>query len=58
MESVVPTVLAVLAVVLFVAALAAMAVGELLVAGLCFLSASVVIYFRETRAGAGGAGHE
>jgi hypothetical protein len=26
------------------------------VAGLCFLSASVVIYFRETRVGTGGTG--
>jgi hypothetical protein len=56
MGSVVPTVLAVLAVGLFVAALVAMAAGELLVAGLCFLSASVVIYFRETRVGTGGTG--
>jgi hypothetical protein len=56
MGSVVPTVLAILAVGLFVAALVAMAAGELLVAGLCFLSASVVIYFRETRVGTGGTG--
>jgi hypothetical protein len=56
MGSVVPTVLAVLAVGLIVAALVAMAAGALLVAGLCFLSASVVIYFRETRVGTGDAG--
>jgi uncharacterized membrane protein YjjP (DUF1212 family) len=49
MGSVVPTLLAAVAVGLFGVALAAMSVGELLVAGLCFLSASVVIYLRETR---------
>jgi uncharacterized membrane protein YjjP (DUF1212 family) len=48
MGSVVPTLLALVAVGLFVVALAAMAAGELLIAGLSFLSASVVIYLRET----------
>ncbi|MEF8780561.1 MAG: hypothetical protein V5A46_07765 [Haloferacaceae archaeon] len=46
---VIPTTLAVLAVALFGLALLAMAIGEFLVAGLCFLSASIVIYLRETR---------
>ena len=49
MVDTVSMILAVGAVVLFGVALASMAVGELLVAGLCFLSASIVIYLRETR---------
>lgn len=49
MVEVVPTGLAILAVGLFGFALYGMAVGSLTVAGLSFLSASIVIYFRETR---------
>jgi hypothetical protein len=49
MVDTVSMILAAGAVVLFGVALVAMAVGELLVAGLCFLSASIVIYLRETR---------
>lgn len=41
--------LAVLAAALLLTAIGAMAAGELAIAGLCFLSASVVIYLRETR---------
>jgi hypothetical protein len=41
--------LAILAVALMLVALGAMTVGELGVAGVCFLSASIVIYLRETR---------
>ena len=41
--------LAILAVALMLVALGAMAAGELGVAGVCFLSASIVIYLRETR---------
>lgn len=44
------TILAVLAVALMLFALLAMAGGEFLVAGLSFLVASLVIYYRETRA--------
>lgn len=43
------TALAVLALVLILVAVGAMAAGELAVAGVCFLSASIVIYLRETR---------
>lgn len=43
------TAAAALAVLLVVAALVSMANRELAVAGFCFLSASVVIYFRATR---------
>lgn len=43
------TAAAVLVVLLFGAAVVSMANGELRVAGFCFLSASVVIYFRATR---------
>lgn len=43
------TVLAVLVVVLFGVALYALADGQLTVAGLSFLSASITIYLRETR---------
>lgn len=42
--------LAVLAVGLIGAAILSMSAGNLLLAGLCFLSASLVIYFRETNA--------
>ncbi|MDS0476190.1 hypothetical protein [Natrinema sp. 1APR25-10V2] len=42
--------LAVLAVVLFLLALTAMYVEALLLAGLCFIGLSLVIYLRETRA--------
>ncbi|MEF8783684.1 MAG: hypothetical protein V5A39_05885 [Haloarculaceae archaeon] len=48
--------LAVGAVALFGVAIASMAAGELLVAGLCFLSASIVIYLRETRLNDDGVG--
>jgi len=41
--------LTILAVALMLVALGAMTVGELGVAGVCFLSASIVIYLRETR---------
>ena len=41
--------LAVLAAALMLVAVGAMAAGELSIAGVCFLSASVVIYLRETR---------
>jgi uncharacterized protein YjeT (DUF2065 family) len=43
------TAAAALIVVLFGAAVVSMANGSLRVAGFCFLSASVVIYFRATR---------
>lgn len=49
MASVPATVLAVLAVLLIAAALGAMAIGDLMLAGFSFMSASLVIYFRETR---------
>lgn len=49
MENIVPTALALLAVALIVAALAAMAARNLMAAGFSFLSASLVIYLRETR---------
>ncbi|PSQ18964.1 hypothetical protein BRD00_03485 [Halobacteriales archaeon QS_8_69_26] len=42
--------LAVLAAVLILVALLAMTAGEVLIAGLCFFSASLVIFLRETRA--------
>lgn len=45
-----PTLLAALTLALLLLAVVAMTRGELLVAGLSFLSASVVIYLRETRA--------
>ena len=41
--------LAVLAVALMLVAIGAMAAGKLATAGVCFLSASIVIYLRETR---------
>jgi uncharacterized membrane protein len=47
----VPTALAALVVVAFAAALWTMAAGRLTVAGLCFLSASLLIYLRERRLG-------
>jgi hypothetical protein len=43
----VPTALAAFVVVLFAAALVTMAADRLTVAGLCFLSASLLIYLRE-----------
>jgi len=43
----VPTALAALVVVLFAVALVTMAADRLRVAGLCFLSASLLIYLRE-----------
>ncbi|WP_338737818.1 hypothetical protein [Haloplanus salilacus] len=43
----VPTALAALVVVLFAVALVTMAADRLSVAGLCFLSASLLIYLRE-----------
>lgn len=43
-----PTLAAVLAGLLVVVALALAAAGDLAIAGLCFLGASLVIYFRET----------
>lgn len=49
MSRVVATALALLAVLLIGGALAAMAGGDLRAAGLSFLSASLVIYLRETR---------
>lgn len=45
----VPTSLAILAVALIGVALYAMTIDRLTVAGLSFLSASIVIYLRETR---------
>jgi uncharacterized membrane protein YjjP (DUF1212 family) len=49
MVELIPTGLAVLAVVLFGLALLAMTQGSFGVAGVAFLGASVVIYLRETR---------
>lgn len=49
MSRVVATALALLAILLIGGALAAMASGDLQIAGLSFLSASLVIYIRETR---------
>ncbi|WP_254274544.1 hypothetical protein [Haloarcula marina] len=49
MAELIPTALAVLATALIGTALVAMTVGELRAAGFCFLCASLVIYFRETR---------
>jgi len=49
MAELIPTGLALLAVALFALALLAMSTDRLTVAGLCFLSASIVIYLRETR---------
>lgn len=49
MTDLLPTALALLAVALMGAALLAMAGGELMAAGLSFLSASLVLYLRETR---------
>ncbi|MEF8856227.1 MAG: hypothetical protein V5A16_02260 [Haloplanus sp.] len=47
MSEVVPTVLVLLTVAAFAAALWLMAAGRLSLAGLSFLSASILIYFRE-----------
>jgi hypothetical protein len=49
MAELIPTVLAVVAVALFGIALWAMSAGSFALAGLSFLSASIVIYLRETR---------
>ncbi|SEG76507.1 hypothetical protein SAMN04488133_3742 [Halobellus limi] len=49
MVNVLATVAAVFVVVLFAVALLALAAGEFAVAGVVFLSASIVIYFREKR---------
>lgn len=49
MVDVVRTGLALLVLVLFGLALVAMTAGDLTFAGISFLSASLVIYFRETR---------
>ncbi|MDS0261169.1 hypothetical protein NDI56_17350 [Haloarcula sp. S1CR25-12] len=49
MVELIPTALAVVAAGLVGAALLAMTVGSLRAAGFCFLCASLVIYFRETR---------
>jgi len=43
------TAIAVFVVVLFGVALVSMSTGALRIAGLCFLSASVLMYVRETR---------
>lgn len=56
MVDIVPTVLAVVAVSFFGVALWAMTTGDLLLAGLSFLSASFVIYFRETHFSGGSSG--
>ena len=47
----VPTALAVVAVALFAVGLGAMTAGSYAVAGTSFMSASIVIYLRETRTG-------
>jgi hypothetical protein len=49
MENALATAAAVFVVVLFAVALLAMAAGNLAIAGVVFLSASLVIYFREKR---------
>jgi hypothetical protein len=49
MVNVPATLVAVLVVALFGAALLAMAAGDYAAAGVSFLSASILIYFRETR---------
>ncbi|MFD1599390.1 hypothetical protein [Halobellus rarus] len=49
MENVLATAAAVFVVVLFAVALLAMATGDFAVAGVVFLCASIVIYFREKR---------
>jgi len=49
MAELVPTALAGLAVVLFGVALFSLRAGNFAVAGMSFMSASLVIYFRETR---------
>ncbi|WP_276273231.1 hypothetical protein [Haloarcula litorea] len=51
MADLIPTALAVLATALIGTALIAMTVGNLRAAGFSFLSASLVIYLRETRYG-------
>ena len=51
MVRLIPTALAVLATALMGTALIMMTIRDLQVAGLCFLSASLVIYFREKRYG-------
>lgn len=49
MSQLLSTMLATLAFVLFLLALAAMYAETLLLAGLCFIGLSLVIYLRETR---------
>lgn len=49
MVDIAPTALALLAVALIVAGLGSMAARNLMAAGFSFLSASLVIYLRETR---------
>ncbi|MDS0300110.1 hypothetical protein NDI76_15295 [Halogeometricum sp. S1BR25-6] len=48
MPELLPTAAAALVVLLFAAALALMASGDLRAAAFCFLGASLIIYFRET----------
>ncbi|MEF8851921.1 MAG: hypothetical protein V5A44_00430 [Haloarculaceae archaeon] len=56
MVEVIPTVLAVLTVLLLGVALLAMTAERMTVAGFCFLSASLIIYLRETRSTDGATG--
>lgn len=49
MENPLATAAAAFVIVLFIAALAAMTIGNYAVAGVFFLSASIVIYLREKR---------
>lgn len=51
MTDVLPTGLAILAALLMGAAVLAIAGGDLMAAGMSFLSASLVLYMRETRFG-------
>lgn len=57
MVEVIPTVLAAVAVLLLATALLAMTAERMTVAGFCFLSASLVIYLRETRSTDGAPGN-
>lgn len=54
MAELIPTALGLVAVTLFVTALLSMWAGNLQIAGLSFLSASLVIYLRATRLQRGG----
>lgn len=49
MENLLATGLALFAVALAVLALVSMSMGNLELAGFCFLSVSIILYFRETR---------